>query len=114
MLKLAVEVGIQSCIASNANVCLSDLIGTYKSVPWDMQIFEQPTLIIEVLSPGNQDIARKHVRAFPSMLSIQELIIIRRARVGRGAKPGHGRLVTARPCIYRTRRNITYRDGRTC
>ena len=63
------------------NVRVPDLAVTATPDERGQQTVPEPVLLIEVLSPGNQDDTRDNVRAYSTLASVQEIAVLHSTRV---------------------------------
>ena len=63
------------------NVRVPDLAVTAAPVVQGQQTLPEPLLVIEILSPGNQDDTRDNIRAYATLPSVQEMAVLYSTRL---------------------------------
>ena len=80
-LRIVAEAAVRPQLGAASNVRVPDLLGTFELINRGMQTVDHPVLIIEIMSPGNQDTTRENMMAYATIPSVQELIVIHSTRV---------------------------------
>ena len=75
------EGAVRPQIGASMNVRVPDILGTFEQAARGQQTAEQPVLVIEILSPGNEDTARENLMAYATIPSVQELVVVHSTRV---------------------------------
>ena len=80
-LQCAVEGAVIPGMSAATNVRVPDLVVTATLDERGQQVVPDPVLMIEVLSPGNQDDTRDNARAYATLASVQEVAVVHSTRV---------------------------------
>ena len=80
-LQVVTEGAIIPGLNALTNVRVPDLVVTATLAERSQQVVPHPVLLIEVLSPGNQDDTRDNVRAYSTLASVQEIVVLHSTRV---------------------------------
>ncbi len=68
-------------LTASTNVRVPDLVVTGTPGERGQQTVTDPVLLVEVLSPGNQDDTRDNVRAYATLPSVQEIAVLHSTRM---------------------------------
>lgn len=66
---------------ASMNVRVPDIVVGRQVGERQQQTVPDPFLVIEVLSPGNQDDTRDNVRAYSTLASVQEMVVVHSTRI---------------------------------
>ena len=66
---------------ASTNVRVPDIVVARADLARQQQTIPDPILLIEVLSPGNQDDTRDNVRAYSTLPSVQEIAVVHSVRI---------------------------------
>jgi Uma2 family endonuclease len=80
-LRVVTEAAIVPGLTAMTNVRVPDLAVTAAPDERGGQELLNPVLIIEILSPGNQDDTRDNIRAYATLASVQEMVVVHSTRV---------------------------------
>ncbi len=80
-LRVLTEAAIIPALNASMNVRVPDIAVTAAPDERGVQTVPDPLLIIEILSPGNQDDTRDNIRAYSTLPSVQELVVLSSTRV---------------------------------
>ena len=80
-LHVVTEAAIIPALNAGTNVRVPDLAVTAALLERSQQDLPEPLLIIEVLSPGNQDDTRDNIRAYATLPSVQEMVVLYSTRL---------------------------------
>ena len=80
-LNVLTETAIIPALNAGTNVRVPDLSVTAAVLERGQQDMPHPLLIIEILSPGNQDDTRDNIRAYATLPSVQEIALLYSTRV---------------------------------
>jgi len=80
-LHVVTEAAIIPALNAGINVRVPDLAVTAAPIERMQQELSEPLLIIEILSPGNQDDTRDNVRAYATLPSVQEMVVLYSTRL---------------------------------
>ncbi len=80
-LAVAVEGAIVPGLNASANLRVPDLVVTAAQAAVGQAVVPDPIVLIEVLSPGNQDDTRDNVRAYSTLPTVQEMAVVHSTRV---------------------------------
>lgn len=80
-LHVGTETAIVPALNAGTNVRVPDLGVTATPVEQGQQTLSEPLLIIEVLSPGNQDDTRDNIRAYATLPSVREMAVLYSTRL---------------------------------
>ena len=80
-LRVVTEAAIIPALNAGTNVRVPDLAVTAARLERTQQELPEPLLIIEILSPGNQDDTRDNVRAYATLPSVQEMVVLYSTRL---------------------------------
>ncbi len=80
-LRVITEAAIIPGLNAETNVRVPELAVTAAQDERDQQVLPDPILIIEILSPGNQDDTRDNVRAYATLPSVQEMVVVHSTRI---------------------------------
>jgi Uma2 family endonuclease len=80
-LHVVTEAAIIPALNAGTNVRVPDLAVTAALLERSQQELPVPLLIIEVLSPGNQDDTRDNIRAYATLPSVQEMVVLYSTRL---------------------------------
>lgn len=75
------EAATQPGLNAAMNVRVPDVMVAPATGERGDQIVSDPILIVEVLSPGNQDDTRDNVRAYATLPSVQEMVVLSSTRI---------------------------------
>ena len=75
------EGAIQPALNADVNIRVPDLVVAPATDQRGDQVVPDPILIVEVLSPGNQDDTRDNVRAYATLPSVQEIVVLYSTRI---------------------------------
>ena len=79
-LRVVIEGAVIPGLNASMNVRVPDLVVTASPNMRGQQTVPDPVLMIEILSPGNQDDTRDNVRAYATLPSVQELAVVHSTR----------------------------------
>ena len=80
-LQVLTEGAIIPGLNASTNVRVPDLVVTATPDERGQQTVPDPVLIVEVLSPGNQDDTRDNVRAYATLPSVREIAVLHSTRI---------------------------------
>lgn len=80
-LSVVTEAAIIPALNAGTNVRVPDLAVTAALLERIQQELPEPCLIIEILSPGNQDDTRDNIRAYATLPSVQEMAVLYSTRL---------------------------------
>ena len=80
-LQVLTEGAVIPGLNASTNVRVPDLVVTATPDERGQQAIPDPVLLVEVLSPGNQDDTRDNVRAYATLASVQEIAVLHSTRV---------------------------------
>lgn len=80
-LRVGSEVAIIPALNASTNVRVPDVAVTATPNERGQQEMSDPLLLIEVLSPGNQDDTRDNIRAYATLPSVQEMAVLHSTRI---------------------------------
>lgn len=80
-LQVLTEGAIIPGLNASTNVRVPDLVVTATPDERGQQTVPDPVLIVEVLSPGNQDDTRDNVRAYATLPSVREIAVMHSTRI---------------------------------
>ena len=75
------EAAIIPGVNASSNVRVPDVVVTAAPDERGQQTVPDPVLIVEVLSPGNQDGTRDNVRAYTTLPSVREIAVLHSTRI---------------------------------
>ena len=75
------EAAIIPSLNASINVRVPDVVVTAAPDERGQQTVPDPVLIVEVLSPGNQDDTRDNVRAYATLPSVREIAVLHSTRI---------------------------------
>jgi Uma2 family endonuclease len=79
--RVLTEAAIVPALNAATNVRVPDLAVTALRIEQGQQTLPEPLLVIEVLSPGNQDDTRDNIRAYATLPSVQEMVVLYSTRL---------------------------------
>lgn len=80
-LQVLTEGAIIPGLNASTNVRVPDLVVTATPDERGQQTVPDPVLVVEVLSPGNQDDTRDGVRAYATLPSVREIVVVHSTRI---------------------------------
>ena len=80
-LQVLTECAIIPGLNAGTNVRLPDLVVAPANDEQGQQTVPDPVLVVEVLSPGNQDSTRDNVRAYTTLPSVREIVVLHSTRI---------------------------------
>jgi Uma2 family endonuclease len=80
-LQITVEGAVIPGLNASTNVRVPDILVSLSEFERDQQTVPDPLLVVEVLSPGNQDDTRDNIRAYATLASVREMVVIHSTRV---------------------------------
>ena len=80
-LQVLTEGAVIPGMTASTNVRVPDLVVTATLDERGQQVVPDPVLMVEVLSPGNMDETRNNIRAYATLPSVQELVVIHSTRM---------------------------------
>ena len=80
-LQVAIKGAVISGLNASTNVRVPDLVVTATLDERGQQAVPDPVLLVEVLSPGNQDSTRDNVWVYATLPSVQEIAVLHSTRV---------------------------------
>ena len=78
--RVGTEPGVLTRVRANINVRVPDVGVTCTPVPPGQQVWPEPTLLIEILSPGNTDDTWENVWSYCTIPSVREIAIVHSTR----------------------------------
>jgi Uma2 family endonuclease len=79
-LQVLAEGAVIPALNASGNVRVPDLVVAPSDDMRGDQVVTDPLLIVEVLSPGNSDETRDNVRAYATLSSVQEILVVHTGR----------------------------------
>jgi Uma2 family endonuclease len=80
-LQVLAEGAIIPALNASSNVRVPDLVVTAADDMRGDQVVTSPVLIVEILSPGNSDDTRDNVRAYATLPSVHEIVVVHTGRL---------------------------------
>ena len=80
-LHVVTEAAIIPALNAGTNVRVPDLAVTAAALERGQQELPDPVLIVEILSPGNEDDTRDNIRAYATLSSVQEMAVLYSTRL---------------------------------
>ncbi len=80
-LNVLTEAAVQLRLNASANIRVPDIAGTFEILERGQQIIQEPVLLVEVLSPGNEDTTRDNIRAYASIPSVRQMLVVHSTRI---------------------------------
>ena len=78
---VVVEPGIIPRVRSDANMRVPDLAVSCEVPDRGQRALTEPTLVVEILSPGNEAETRENVWAYTTIPTVREILLIRSTRI---------------------------------
>ncbi len=75
------EGAVVPALNASINVRVPDLVVAPGDDRRGDQVVTEPVLVIEILSPGNVDDTRDNIRAYATLASVQEMVVVHSSRI---------------------------------
>lgn len=80
-LQVLAEGAVVPALNASGNVRVPDLVVAPSDDTRGDQVVTDPVLIVEILSPGNSDETRDNVRAYATLSSVREIVVVHTGRI---------------------------------